>query len=442
MSDRAIGKRGGLPWGKKFAFDRHRFAAITMGHVVVMGRKTWESLPSKPLEGRLNVVVTSRGSGFEATGCLVCSTLEAAVSKFSGEGKRLFLIGGAELYNKAFELGFVRKVYRTVIHDSYPDCDAFFPKVDYPVVSCVKFDLTLDDNTQVSFFEEDVAPHPEREYLNIVSDIIQRGMPCSDRTGTGTFRLFGRSMRFSLENNKLPLLTSKCVSWSSVANELLWFISGSTDNNALLNKGVAIWSENARDHKAKNLDIAEGDLGPTYGFQWRHFGAEYKSCDTHHGGVDQIANLIKGLKKDPLSRRHILSAWNPAQIDQMALPPCHVLCQFLVDAESNLTCILYQRSGDMGLGVPFNIASYSLLTHLIAHCCNLKARELVHHLGDAHVYKNHVLALSEQLNNQLYPFPFLDIHCEPKALDDYEMQDFSVRNYRFTKLGHKMVMSL
>lgn len=437
-----MGKGGALPWGKKFAFDRHRFAAITTGHIVIMGRKTWDSLPTKPLEGRMNVVVSRAEGGFDATGCFVSSSLESAFARFRNEGRRLFLIGGAELYSQAFELGLVKKVYRTVIHDSYPDCDAFFPKVEYQTSSVVKFDLTLDDNTRVSFFEEEIAPHPEREYLNLVSEIIQRGIPCPDRTGTGTFRVFGRTMRFSLENDTLPLLTSKYVAWNSVAHELLWFISGSTDNKKLTDKCVTIWSQNARDHKAKNLDIKEGDLGPIYGFQWRHFGAEYKGCETEHGGIDQISALVQRIKKDPFSRRHILSAWNPSQIDQMALPPCHVLSQFLVDGEKNLTCVLYQRSGDMGLGVPFNIASYSLLTHLIAHCCGLNARELVHDIGDAHVYKDHIVALTEQLNNPLHPFPKLRIHCAPKDLDKYEVEDFSVNDYRYTRLRNKMAMSI
>jgi dihydrofolate reductase / thymidylate synthase len=436
-SDRAMGKDGKLPWGSRFAFDRERFAAITMGHIVVMGRRTWESLPKRPLPGRINVVVSSSAVG--VTGALVCASLKDVLGLFGRDGRRIFLIGGVGLFMEAFDHGLVTKVFRTVVHEGFPDCDVFYPNFDYATQGRVThFDVWAEEGVKLSFYEETLAPHPERQYLDLVAKILDEGTPCADRTGTGTIRLAGQSMRFSLVGRRLPLLTSKFVSWKSVAEELKWFLSGSTDNKKLRS---GIWRMNAEDHKRKHPEIEEGDLGPIYGHQWRHFGAKYSGIRDDYGGVDQIARLVKGLKENPNSRRHILTAWNPEQVDEAALPPCHVLAQFVVDGK-NLTCILYQRSGDMGLGVPFNIASYAIFTHLLAYTCGYRAFELVHHIGDAHIYKNHVTALQEQLTNPLYRFPEFVIHGGPKEIDCYSVEDFCVVDYRYTHLKAKMVMSL
>jgi thymidylate synthase len=279
-------------------------------------------------------------------------------------------------------------------------------------------------------------PHDERQYCNLVWDVLGYGTTEETRNGK-TRAVFGAGMHFSLDGGVLPLLTTKRVAWVTCLKELLWFIRGSTDNAVLKTQGVHIWDDNA---SREFLDgrglphLREGDLGPVYGHQWRHFNAPYTSCDADYSGqgVDQLGAIIEMLK-DPAqrtSRRMIMSAWNPQQLDEMALPPCHVLVQFNVSAGNRLSCAMYQRSGDIGLGVPFNIASYALLTHLLAHHCGLKAHEFVYHLGNAHIYEEHMSALGEQIGREPYPFPTVKIVGAPKeSIDEYIPADFVVRNY-------------
>lgn len=251
--------------------------------------------------------------------------------------------------------------------------------------------------------------HPEYQYLKLIRHILDTGELREDRTGTGTISVFGGNMRFSLADNTLPLLTTRNVFFRGVCEELLWFLSGNTNSKSLSEKGVHIWDKNGSRAFLDSQGLterAEGDLGPVYGFQWRHSGAVYKGCsaDYNNQGVDQISNLIREIKTNPTSRRLILSAWAPCDIPKMALPPCHCLAQFYVSS-GKLSCQIYQRSGDMGLGVPFNIASYALLTILLAHVTGLKPGEFIHSLGDAHVYLTHVDALREQMCRTPKAFP-------------------------------------
>mmetsp|Transcript_24381 Transcript_24381/g.39151 ORF Transcript_24381/g.39151 Transcript_24381/m.39151 type:complete len:254 (+) Transcript_24381:353-1114(+) len=241
-------------------------------------------------------------------------------------------------------------------------------------------------------------------------------------------------MRFSLRNNTLPLLTTKKVFWRGVSEELLWFISGSTDADVLQGKNIRIWEGNAKREflDSRGLhDYEEGDLGPVYGFQWRHFGAQYKGRNASYEdqGIDQLKEVIETIRRDPYSRRIILTAWNPAALRHMALPPCHLLAQFYVSTSGELSCHMYQRSGDMGLGVPFNIASYALLTRLIAQVCGLKPGDFVHTIGDAHVYLNHIQPLKEQLEREPRAFPKLYINPERKDIDSFVHKDFKVEGY-------------
>lgn len=266
--------------------------------------------------------------------------------------------------------------------------------------------------------------HEEHQYLNLVKKIVETGSERTDRTGTGTKSLFGTQSRYSLEDDIIPVLTTKRVAWKAVVEELLWFIRGSTDGNELSSKGVKIWDANGSREFLDSLGFTDrqvGDLGPVYGFQWRHFGAQYKDKDGDYEGqgVDQLKEVIRKLKECPFDRRIIMCAWNPADLHLMALPPCHCLVQFYVSGDYKLSCQLYQRSADMGLGVPFNIASYSLLTHLLAKITGLKPGEFVHTLGDAHVYLNHIEPLKEQLKRDPRPFPKLKINKENlSSLDD------------------------
>ena len=278
------------------------------------------------------------------------------------------------------------------------------------------------------------SSHEENQYLNVIGDIINEGELIEGRNGN-TLAMFGSAMYFSLENNVIPLLTTKKVAWKTCLKELLWFISGSTDNKKLQAENVNIWNDNgSRDFlDSRGLNhLEENDLGPVYGHQWRFFNAPYTTCDESYKGkgIDQLQYIIDSLKdsKERYSRRLVMSAWNPCQINEMALPPCHVLCQFNVIG-NKLSCSLYQRSGDVGLGVPFNIASYSFLTHLIAKHCDLEAVEFVYYLGNTHIYDDHIESLKEQIEREPKEFPKVKINNKHDNINDYCLEDFEIENY-------------
>lgn len=287
--------------------------------------------------------------------------------------------------------------------------------------------------TGMSNGQQEVRNAEEVQYLETIRRIIETGDKREDRTGVGTLSIFGTQMRYSLRDNVLPLLTTKRVFFRGVAEELLWFIKGCTNAKDLQTKNIHIWDGNSTREfldASGFADREEGDLGPVYGFQWRHFGAKYKTChDDYTGqGIDQLAEVITRIKTNPTDRRIIMSAWNPVDVPQMALPPCHCLAQFFV-ANGELSCQLYQRSADMGLGVPFNIASYALLTHMIAHVTGLKAGEFIHTTGDTHVYLNHIEPLKEQLQRQPKQFPTLMFKRNVQSLDEFKFEDFEVCGY-------------
>jgi thymidylate synthase len=251
-----------------------------------------------------------------------------------------------------------------------------------------------------------------KQYLDLMQKVLNEGQEKSDRTGTGTISIFGHQMEFDLSDG-FPLVTTKKVHLKSIVHELIWFLQGSTNISYLKENGVSIWDEWADE---------KGDLGPVYGAQWRSWP------DGNNGTIDQIQNLIQGIKTNPDSRRHIVSAWNPALVDEMALPPCHSLFQFYV-ANEELSCQLYQRSADIFLGVPFNIASYALLTHMVAHVCNLKAGKFVHTFGDAHLYLNHLDQAKLQLSRDTKILPQLKLNSEVKNIFDFKFEDIEITNY-------------
>lgn len=258
-------------------------------------------------------------------------------------------------------------------------------------------------------------------YEDLLADVLANGTPRPDRTGTGTIGVFGRQIRFDLSES-FPLITTKKVFTRGIIAELLWILDGDTNEHTLRDQNVNIWKEWAKE---------DGSLGPVYGHQWRHWdvpGAE------GGGYIDQIEALIEGLKNNPFSRRHIVNAWNVAQVDDMALPPCHTMFQFHVtpDADGNpwkLNCQLYQRSGDLFLGVPFNIASYAILTHMVAQQVGLEVGEFVHTFGDAHIYLDHKAQVKLQLSREARPYPQLKITRMPDSIFDYRVEDFEIIGY-------------
>ena len=251
-----------------------------------------------------------------------------------------------------------------------------------------------------------------KQYLDLMRTILDEGHYKADRTGTGTYSIFGYQMRFDLQKG-FPLLTTKKLHLRSIIYELLWFLRGDTNIQYLHDHNVTIWDEWADEH---------GDLGPVYGKQWRSWEAPDGRV------IDQITNLIEQLKRNPDSRRLIVSAWNPADVDQMALPPCHTMFQFYAN-DGQLSCQLYQRSADVFLGVPFNIASYALLTMMVAQVCGLKVKDFVHTFGDAHIYSNHVEQAKLQLSRDPRPLPQMRINPDVKSIFDFQYEDFTLENY-------------
>ena len=269
----------------------------------------------------------------------------------------------------------------------------------------------------------------EQSYLQLLKEIIDTNQYKGDRTGIGTYSMFGSKLKFSLRNNTIPLLTTKKVFFKGVVEELLFFLRGDTDTKKLEEKGVNIWKGNtSRDFLDKHglKSLPEGDMGLGYGFQWRDFG-------TSDGqGFDQIADVIDKLKNSPNDRRILFSAWNPSALHLMALPPCHILAQFYV-YDNKLSCQFYMRSVDTFLGLPFNVASYAVLTHILAKATNLEANELIFVGGDTHIYKNHLEAVDTQLSRQPYEFPTLNINKSISSIQDIEkleFTDFELKNYK------------
>ena len=277
----------------------------------------------------------------------------------------------------------------------------------------------------------------EYQYLRLIDDIIQNGTWEEGRNGR-TKHIFGNMMRFSLKDDKIPILTTKKTAWKTCLKELLWFIRGETDNKLLQAQGVHIWDGNSTREFLDSrglFNYEEGELGAIYGRQWRHFNAECddkgkRVADSH--GIDQLQQIIDALK-DPVkrtSRRLIMTSWNPCQLDAMSLQPCHILCQFNVHNGDQLSCALFQRSCDVPLGSPINIASYSFLTHLLAKICGLKAYEFVYFMGNCHIYENHIEIIKEQLTRKPYSFPTVIIKQIKENINDYQVEDFEIIDYQ------------
>uniref|UniRef100_A0A5B7AZB7 Bifunctional dihydrofolate reductase-thymidylate synthase n=1 Tax=Davidia involucrata TaxID=16924 RepID=A0A5B7AZB7_DAVIN len=464
--DMGIGKDEKLPW--RLPSDLKFFKDVTVttsDHVkknaVIMGRKTWESIPleHRPLPGRLNVVLTRSGSFDIATAenVVICGSMASALELLAASPyclsiEKVFVIGGGQILREALNAPGCDAIHITEIETDI-ECDTFIPAVDasvfhpwYSSFPLVENNIRYSFTTYVRVRNPTVEPlgqtnglmsdscsdakfevkkfsflpkmifekHEEYLYLRLVKDIISNGAPRDDRTGTGTLSKFGCQMRFNLRKS-FPLL------------------SGSTNAKVLQEKGIHIWDGNAsRDYldSIGLVDREEGDLGPVYGFQWRHFGARYTDmhADYTGHGFDQLLDVIGKIKNNPDDRRIILSAWNPSDLKLMALPPCHMFAQFYV-ANGELSCQMYQRSADMGLSVPFNIASYALLTCMIAHVCDLVPGDFVHVIGDAHVYNTHVRPLQEQLQKLPKPFPILKINPQKKDIDSFVAADFELVGY-------------
>lgn len=440
--DGGIGKDGAIPWDIKE--EMARFSSVTKGegnNAVIMGRKTWESIPqnNRPLKNRLNIIISSSTPPPSHDHFFVKSFHEALEFAAWKKVKQVWVIGGAQIYELALKeyLYLCDKIVHTTIQPARLLSTSFDAFVNLEPLKKLKYtEVTKTMDFYIREYKVDER-HQEYSYLDLCKNIKENGIIIDHgRTHEKVKRLIcPPELNFDLRKG-FPLLTTKKMATKNMVRELLWFIKGVPDSKILEDQGCNFWAGNSSKEYLSNmgLNYREGDCGPIYPFQWRHAGAEYKSClDDYTGqGVDQLEKLIKGLREDPTGRRHILSAWNVADIDKMVLPPCHSFCQFFVEYEKGepigLTCKLTQRSADVFLGLPINIASYALLTHMIASLTGYTPYRLVMSLGDAHIYLNHMGSIEKQLSRD--PLPFCNLRlARVKDIDSFTPESITFENY-------------
>jgi dihydrofolate reductase / thymidylate synthase len=461
-----IGKNGSIPWHS--SRDLQQFAKLTTGHTVIMGRKTWKSLPpsKRPLPNRRNVVISASGlmcitdekDGVDKKTTIpdvVYNNIESAIKSETAritnfEKQKVFIIGGASLYNYCLTHPLLREIYVTTLNDSY-DCDTFIDQaklndIIQPNNNLINHSHSIRDRTPVCYTKSllysseteysckySLSYHGEDNYTQLAHGILMSGNERTTRNAV-VLSQFGKRLEYDLRNG-FPLLTTKRMFWRGIVEELLWFLRGDTNVKHLKENGVHIWDGNtSRQFLDANgmTHLKEYDGGAIYSHQWRHFNAEYVDCDTNYTGkgYDQIADCIDQIQHNPTSRRIMFSAWNPSQFKDMSLLPCHVSYQFYVDVDSNeLSCMMTQRSADVFLGLPFNIASTALLTTLIAHHCDLKPSRIIINLGDTHIYGTHRGTMLQQLKNAQYGFPRVEIKCKKERIEDYTFDDMKLCQY-------------
>ncbi len=442
-------------------------------NILVMGKNTFNSINCKPLPNRMNCVISSNYKTLQNQYKLnnlkffpsITNFLEYS-EKFHNSYNNMYICGGKSIYNYFINNNLLDSIIVSKINSSSDfEADTFFPIIDNKY-SCIKTDsyynqpATLINTNTIKLLDYSISTyipdykikniknndsdnvvidtsHNEFVYLNSLKDILESGSIRKSRN-SNTISKFGIDMSFDISKN-IPLLTTKRVYWKGVIHELLWFINANTNALDLSKNKVKIWDGNSSREFLDSIGLnhyKDGDCGPIYGFQWRHFNANYNSYnqDYTNKGVDQLQQIIDLINNDPTSRRMIMSAWNPCQLDEMCLPPCHVLYQFYVEICNNgdkyLSCSMYQRSGDMFLGIPFNIASTTALTYLIAHHTGCKPKKITIKIGDAHIYENHIEAVKTQLNRTPVDFPTLKLNCNKKKnINDYNVDDFILEDY-------------
>jgi len=464
-----IGARGGLIASLKY--DMAFFRTLTAGHMVVMGRKTWDSLPEahRPLKDRVNIVLTRRGDGESSKASFMnFDTFRAQYRRNANEVAQppVYVIGGGEVFalfmahadmrpehiyltEAAFEPGTpgakrLVEAFAAKEVSVMPHFDASYRLKHYS-------DKIVDEEERCQYrimqYTREPAGQTEAPYLNLLGLIMATGKERPDRTGVGTIGLFGSQLRFDISES-VPLLTTKRVPWKSCIEELLWFLRGDTDAKVLQGKKVKIWDGNTSREflDARGLtNYNAGILGPGYGWAIRHFGAQYhplfadkakltESDERAIGGVDQLEYVIDQLQTDPFSRRIMMCYWNPPDFEKIALLPCHFSCQFYVEEQGGdrfLSCHFTMRSTDTFLGLSWNLLSYATLTYIIAARVGMKPKDLVYTGGDVHIYKNHVDQVKEQLAREMRPFPklVLEPSVATKAWKDISVDDFDVVGY-------------
>lgn len=445
----------GLPW-TKIKSDLEHFKNITTGNgnnAVIMGRKTFESLPCTYLPNRLNIVITRDSellnSKNELSNLVFTTSLQSALDiAIYKNCEDAFVIGGITLIQEALSRSELKKIYITKISEDLltVNSEDELQKIEYKLSdNFIQESCRVENfnNCKVEYYcyssHTKVSNNFEQHYLNLLKHVLENGKERTDRTNIGTISIFGNFFKLNVEN-EFPLLTTKKMFWKGIVEELLFFISGSSDTKILEQKGVNIWKKNtSREFLDKyNLtQYSEGELGAGYGYQWRHFGKKYiplnqrenNKVDDEYQGVDQLQNAINLIKNNPESRRIMVNSWNPRDLDKVCLPPCHYNYQFYVEDGNKLSILVNMRSVDLFLGLPFNITSYTLLLYIVAHLCNLIPYEVSFSLGDSHIYLNHLEQVKLQLTREVKNAPKLKIVRNVRSIDDFKFEDFELINY-------------
>jgi dihydrofolate reductase / thymidylate synthase len=429
-----IGNNNSLPWNLKNELKYFKKITSTnknnLENVIVMGRNTWNSLPKKPLPNRINVVITKT----PIPNVITYQNLENFYKDY--KDKEIYIIGGKMLYMDALNKEYIKKIYITEIYKEF-ECDTFFPVIsnEFKLIDVSEFqeenniyyrNLILEKKPDMKNMW---VNKEETEYLNLLKKILNEGERVQSRNAI-TYRIFSNMITYDLQDT-FPILTTKRVYWKGIVEELLWFISGSTNSNKLSEKNVKIWEPNSSREflDSRGLQKYEiGDIGPTYGFAFRHFGEEYNGMNSKYNGFDQIEYLINEIKNNPNSRRLIIDLWNPCDFSKTALPPCVFMYQFFVQGDK-LSCQLYQRSADSFPANHWNTTSCALFIHIIAHICNLKPYKLHHITGDTHIYEIHKEQVEKQLLRNPKPFPKLIINRKVDEINNFKFEDFSLVDY-------------
>lgn len=420
-------------------------------NAVLMGSKTFQSI-GRELPNRINCVITKQYFQTCSSSTLFFPSIRECLHFLQDEDEvdKIFVIGGQSIYEYFMDRLLFDEIFVTHVESTSANVpDRFFPKIPFQYYGHINRIKTVSDSSLTfSFYHvckcsfmmhypcltsafistmTDVPPI-EFEYLNLLHKVLTKGDERESRNAK-TLSLFGQTMEFDI-SEFFPLLTTKKMFWKGVVKELLWFLRGQTNSNILEKDGVHIWKGNSSKETLSKLGLMyeEGDCGPVYGFQWRNFNAPYPS---KIGGVDQLQIIINEIKENPTSRRLFMSGWNPCQMHEMVLPPCHVSYHFYVREGRYLDCSMYQRSGDLFLGVPFNIASTSLLVHILSTICNLKPGKVIITIGDAHIYKEHVSAVKTQLYRIPKPLPKLSINEKLTSIDNLKEEHIQLYDYEF-----------
>jgi dihydrofolate reductase / thymidylate synthase len=452
-----IGFQNGLPWHLKKDLKYFKETTTSPGSVVIMGRKTWDSLPVKPLPNRINVVITrNEDASFlksfkKYDNTFVCKNIEGILNIFSsvkGVKHNIFVIGGQEIYKLALESNLCNQLYITEIYNEF-ECDSFFPienlNENFSLVNVSKFQEEDGVYFRNKVYKHNSYVKPEElwknveeyQYINTMIDILNDGIETNDRTQVGTLSLFGKHFKYDLSDT-FPALTTKRIYMRGIFEELMMYLTGKTDNGILNEKNIHIWDGNTTREFLDQRGLAHypvGDMGETYGFNFRHFGAKYEDCKQDYTGMgtDQLQNVLHLIKNDPNSRRIIINLWNASTLSNAALPACLCMYQFYVNTRDNkLNLQIYIRSSDFFLANNWNVCTGAFLVHMI---CNLEDINLTPGIltvctGDTHIYKSHIEQVKENISRTPKPFSKLVVKEKKKCITDFKYEDFKLIDYK------------